>query len=142
MRHSTNLDTTYKSKDHFNTSNTLIIHYTHEKRFSSFKHDMHLIYDSTFLQHIGHDIKLIVGNRNRRDSTRELITKRPKRYILTNNHSERRVSFFYQYSLQIYLLSSRKKPRNTVQIKINDRVYGFYKLHPICTAMSNEQDNN
>jgi len=104
MRQPTYLDTTYKSKDQFNTSKTLIIHYTHEKRFSSFKRDMHLIYDRTFLQHIGHDIKLIVGNRNRRDRTRELITKRPKRYLLTNKHSERRVCFLSIFNLNISLI--------------------------------------
>lgn len=69
-------------------ANKLIVHYTHEKRFSSFKRDMHHIYDQIFGQHISPDTRLIVGNRNRHDARKELIRKRPKRYLLINNNTK------------------------------------------------------
>jgi hypothetical protein len=55
----------------------LLVHYTHEKRFESFKRDMHRLYNDTFGPTPGADAKLIVGTRNRRDSQNELIRKRP-----------------------------------------------------------------
>ena len=62
----------------------LIIHYIHEQRFHSFKRDMHLIYQNIFENRRVANVKMIVGNRNRRDSRHELIHKRPKRSLLTN----------------------------------------------------------
>jgi hypothetical protein len=64
--------------------NKIIVHYTHEKRFRSFKRDMHHIYGNTFQNKIDKDIKMIVGNRNRRDAQKELIRKRPKQSLLKN----------------------------------------------------------
>lgn len=64
--------------------NNIIVHYKHEKRFHSFKRDMHHMYDSTFQNQIGNGMKMIVGNRNRRDAKKELIHKRPKQYLLKN----------------------------------------------------------
>jgi len=62
----------------------LIIHYKHEKRFHSFKRDLHQIHDSIFNNTPVHYVKLIVGHKNRRDARHELIRKRPKRFILKN----------------------------------------------------------
>ncbi|CAF1501633.1 unnamed protein product, partial [Rotaria sordida] len=62
----------------------IIVHYTHEKRLHSFKRYMHQILDHTFQKEIDQDIKLIVGNRNRRDAAKELIRKRPKQSLLKN----------------------------------------------------------
>ena len=60
----------------------LIVHYTHEKRFTSLPRDIHRVYDNTFRNTTAMAIKLIVGNRNRHDAKKELIHKRPKRSIL------------------------------------------------------------
>jgi len=54
--------------------NKIIVHYTHEKRFSSFKRDMDRIYDDTFQKRIDKDIKIIVGNRNRRHAQKKTYT--------------------------------------------------------------------
>jgi hypothetical protein len=62
----------------------LIIHYTHEKRLHDFKRDMHQVYDDVFKNTPVSDVKLIVGNRNRRNASKELIHKRPKLSILKN----------------------------------------------------------
>jgi hypothetical protein len=65
-------------------TNKIIIHYTHEKRFHSFKRDMHKIYDDNFKNSPAMDAKILVGNRNRPDAKHELIRKRPKQAILQN----------------------------------------------------------
>ena len=62
----------------------LIIHYTHENRFHSFKRDMHRLLENTFSNQTHDDTKLIVGNRNRYDAKKELIRKRPKQALLKN----------------------------------------------------------
>jgi hypothetical protein len=68
--------------------NKILFHYTHEKRFQSFKRDMHKIYEDTFQNTYAMEVKIIVGNRNRRDTKNELIRKRPKRAILQNKPME------------------------------------------------------
>ncbi len=82
------IQTTANNKQENNGTKTsgekIIVHYTHEKRFHSFKRDMHHIYDHTFQNQIDQDIKMIVGNRNRRDAKKELIHKRPKQYLIKN----------------------------------------------------------
>ena len=55
----------------------LIIHYTHEQRLASYKRDVHQIWDETFKQTPVKDTKLIVGNRNNRNTAEELVSKRP-----------------------------------------------------------------
>ncbi len=62
----------------------LIIHYTHEKILHDFKRDIHRVYDDVFKNTPVSDVKLIVGNRNRRNASKELIHKRPKLSILQN----------------------------------------------------------
>ena len=66
------------------TQSKLILHYTHEERFSSFKRDIHHIYHTILHQTPTAEGRIIVGNRNRRDARRELIRKRPKPSILQN----------------------------------------------------------
>ncbi len=69
-------------KNETNYGDKLFIHYTHEKRFHSFKRDMHQVYDDIFKNTNAMDLKLIVGNCNRRDARNELIRKRPKPSLL------------------------------------------------------------
>jgi hypothetical protein len=72
--------------------NKIIVHYRHEKRFQSFKRDMHHIYDDTFDNKIDKDIKMIVGSRNRSDAKKELIRKRPKQSLLKNTTQKSKFS--------------------------------------------------
>lgn len=60
----------------------LFLRYTHEKRFHPFKQDMHQVFGNVFKNIPAIDLKLIVGNRNRRDARNELVRKRPKRSLL------------------------------------------------------------
>lgn len=76
--------TTTEKKKTTNYHNQVILHYTHEKRFHSFKRDIHHQYEQTFQNTPAMDLKLIVGNRNRRDARHELIRKRPKLSLLQN----------------------------------------------------------
>ena len=46
----------------------IILHYHHEKRFHSFKCDLHKLYDDTIKNTPGMDLKLIIGNHNRRNA--------------------------------------------------------------------------
>ncbi|CAF3577975.1 unnamed protein product [Rotaria socialis] len=62
----------------------LIVHYTHEKRFQTFKSDIHQVYGNVFKDTPAADVKLIVGNKNRRSAKTELICKRPKQSLLIN----------------------------------------------------------
>jgi hypothetical protein len=52
-----------------NDGNKLIIHYAYEKRFRSFKRDMHKHHEDISQNTPAINIKLIVGNRNRRSAT-------------------------------------------------------------------------
>lgn len=47
------------------SSNKLFIHYNHEKRFRSFKRDLHQIHNKIIPRDLPLDHRLIVGNRNR-----------------------------------------------------------------------------
>ena len=49
----------------------LSVHYTHEKRFQSFKRDMHHLHNNIFGLTPAAEAKLTVGTSNRRDSTNE-----------------------------------------------------------------------
>ncbi|CAM4816819.1 unnamed protein product [Rotaria magnacalcarata] len=73
-----------RNKKEHACGNKLIVHYTHEKRFQTFKSDMHQVYDNTFKDTPAADVKLIVGNKNRRSAKTELICKRPKQSLLIN----------------------------------------------------------
>jgi hypothetical protein len=56
----------------------VIIHYTHEKRFQTNKKDIHQLWNQTFQQTPVMNIRLIIGNRNSRNMTRELVHRRPQ----------------------------------------------------------------
>ncbi|CAF1433859.1 unnamed protein product [Rotaria magnacalcarata] len=73
-----------RNKKEHTRANKLIVHYTHEKRFQTFKSDMHQVYDNIFKFTPAADVKLIVGNKNRRSGKTELICKRPKQSLLIN----------------------------------------------------------
>jgi hypothetical protein len=45
---------------------------------------MHQVYENIFKNTPVSDVKLVVGNRNRHDASKELIRKRPKRSLLKN----------------------------------------------------------
>ena len=83
--HNTEVSHIVSSNDKVETfGNKIIIHYTHEKRFQSFKRDMHRLYEDIFKNSPAMDVKLIVGNRNRRNATHQLIRKRPRKSLLQN----------------------------------------------------------
>ena len=60
------------------------IHHTHEKRFRSTKRGLHRVHQDLFNQSETKSVHMLVGNRNRRNATHELIRKRPQQSILTN----------------------------------------------------------
>ena len=98
----------------------LIIHYKHEKRFHSFKRDLHQIHETIFNNTPVQDLKLIVGNRNRRDARHELIRKRPKRFILTNIPKKRKKSIqptlmhtFTRLLINIFLFLAKRRQKDT-----------------------------
>ena len=51
----------------------LIIHYLHEARLTSYKKDIHELWDQIFQQTVVLNTKLIVGNRNSQNTTRTLV---------------------------------------------------------------------
>jgi len=63
--------------------NRLLLHYTHEKRFDSYKRDLHQIWSQKFANITAMDVKVIVGNRTNRDAKSELVRKRPHPSLLT-----------------------------------------------------------
>jgi hypothetical protein len=77
-----------KKQTYFNDKQ--FVHYTHEKRFNSFKRDMHQVYEDIFKDTPAMNAKIIVGNRNRPDAKHELIRKRPLKRLLQNkpHHSK------------------------------------------------------
>ncbi|CAM2729112.1 unnamed protein product [Rotaria socialis] len=74
--------TTNKRKTN-NVPDKVIIHYTHEKRFTTMKKDMHTIFEKSFEGYGLEAVRLIVGHRNSPNSERELIHKRPPLKYLT-----------------------------------------------------------
>ncbi|CAF3064899.1 unnamed protein product [Rotaria socialis] len=79
-----NASTKQTEKATSNFDEKLFIHFTHEKRFQSYRADMHQIYTDVFQQTAAMYTRLIVGNRNRRESQKELIRKCPTEGILQN----------------------------------------------------------
>ena len=70
------------------TNDKLFVHYTHEKRFESFKRDIHSGYEDVFVNTPAMHAKIVVGNRNRRDTRNEIIRKRPPRTLLRNTMTQ------------------------------------------------------
>jgi hypothetical protein len=67
---------------HKKGSKRLILHYTHEKRFQSYKRDLHQIWSEIFVNTPAYEVQVIVGNRNNQDAKRELVKKRPNPSLL------------------------------------------------------------
>ncbi len=65
-----------RKKTKFDTN--LIIHYTYEKRLQRNKKDIHQLWNQIFQQTPIMDTRLIIGNRNSRNLTRELVHRRPQ----------------------------------------------------------------
>jgi hypothetical protein len=79
-----NITTTTADRPIYNKDDKLFVHYTHEKCFQSLKRDMHQVYQNTFENSPAIYTKLVVGNRNRRNTQHELVRKRPKKTLLQN----------------------------------------------------------
>jgi hypothetical protein len=57
--------------------NNLIIHYTHEKRLAIYKKNIYQIWNQTFQETPVLDTRLIIGNRNSKNLTKQLVRRRP-----------------------------------------------------------------
>ncbi|CAF1627964.1 unnamed protein product [Adineta ricciae] len=68
----------------------IIVHYTHEKRFSPTKRDLHKKYTDIFQNTPAMNVRLIVGSRNRRSAQHDLIRKRPPKRLLQNRPSKKK----------------------------------------------------
>ena len=68
------------------------IHYNHERRFRHFKRNLHGIHNRLIPRNLGLDLRLIVGNRNRPYAAKELIHKKPQRWLLTNKAKKSNVN--------------------------------------------------
>ncbi|CAM4850858.1 unnamed protein product [Rotaria magnacalcarata] len=62
-------------------------HFTYEKRFETCKRDMHQVYNHAFKDTPAMYTTQIVGNRIRRQAHNELIRKRPKKNIVTEQNT-------------------------------------------------------
>ncbi len=63
----------------------LVIHYTYEKRLQNNKRDIHRFWNQTFAETPVTNTQLLVGNRNSRNLTRELVHRRPPTFKPTTN---------------------------------------------------------
>jgi hypothetical protein len=63
-------------QDKWNTR--LILHYTHEQRLANNKKDFHQIWNNILSDTPVINTKLIIGTRNRRNATKEMVSKRPR----------------------------------------------------------------
>lgn len=80
----TQLEIEKNPKKNKNFENTLFIHHTHENRLRSMKRGLHQIHKTIFDQSQTKNVKMIVGNSNRRNTAHELIRKRSKKWLLKN----------------------------------------------------------
>ena len=55
----------------------LIIHYTHEARFTTLKRDIHELWNEMLKNPITNDIRLIIGHRNNKKLSRTLMSLKP-----------------------------------------------------------------
>jgi len=70
--------------------NNLIIHYTHEKRLETYKKDVHPLWNQILANTPVMNTKLIIGNRNSRNITREMLHKCPHHILsITVQHQTR-----------------------------------------------------
>ncbi len=59
----------------------LIIQYAHEARLTTYKRDIHQLWDQTFKETPVVKTKLIVGNRNNPNATQTLVRRRPAKKL-------------------------------------------------------------
>jgi len=100
--------------------NKLFIHYLHEKRFRSFKRGMHQIFGNSFRNTPAMDIRLIVGNRNRRDAKKELIRKKPKPSLLQNKAKQIKDKYF-QFSGKLSLIVKNNRNKYLIFILLEQQ---------------------
>jgi hypothetical protein len=62
----------------------LFLHPLYEKRFQYMKRGIHQIHANIFSESATKNVKMIVGNRNRRNAKHELIRKKPTKAFLKN----------------------------------------------------------
>ncbi|CAF1393936.1 unnamed protein product [Rotaria sordida] len=86
----TTTDTKKSKKNTFRDA--VIIHYTHEKRFTTMKKDMHKIFREAFEGYGLEAVRLIVGYRNHPNFERELTRKRPPLKYLTLKQQKKSTS--------------------------------------------------
>ena len=55
----------------------LIIHYTHVRRLASYKKEIHQLWNQIFERTPVQNTRLIIGNRNSENMTKELVRRRP-----------------------------------------------------------------
>ena len=67
-------------------ANTILLHYTYEKRFSHYGRTIHQIWTNTFQNTPVETSKLIVGNRNNPNLTKELVRRNPFTIDKNINH--------------------------------------------------------
>jgi hypothetical protein len=88
LQHNTKTTTTQlemqQKKTNEKFENTLLIHHPYENCFRQVKRDLHEVHKDIFSQSAAINIKMIVGNRNRRNAAHDLIRKRPKQSLLKN----------------------------------------------------------
>ena len=63
---------------------SIIVHYTYERRFAHYKSKIHQIWNTSFPKATGIDNKLIVGTRNHLNLTRELVRRSPSMFKPNN----------------------------------------------------------
>lgn len=66
-----------KSKQTSKSHDNLIVHYTHEKRFETVKKDIHQLWNQMFEHTPVSNTKLIIGHKNNKSATQELVRRRP-----------------------------------------------------------------
>ncbi len=57
---------------------TIIVHYTYERRFAQYKFKIHQIWNQSFHSISAMETKLIIGTRNNRNLTKELVRQSPR----------------------------------------------------------------
>jgi hypothetical protein len=60
---------------------SIIVHYTYERRFASYKSKIHQIWNQSFHSTSAIETKLIIGTRNNRNLTEELVRRSPRQPI-------------------------------------------------------------
>jgi len=91
----------------------LILHYTHEKRFASYKRDIHQTWNKTFVDTPVTDVKLLVGHRNNRNLQCEIVRKRPIHSMSYTTNDKSTISIFTIRDNPTKMSFRRKKDEST-----------------------------